>query len=106
MDIFNRKRVAELERRLTNVERARDKYMDFAATLQAKFDAMAHLEETIPSDCVRGPWCKACEFVRTFHYVERYDDMITPCVIEAYVCGKGKSCVNFVQQNIKGETKV
>lgn len=97
MDIFNKKRVAELEMELADVKRARDKYITKSANLKAKLDEIASLNESIPEDCEKGPWCKACEFVRTFHYNEYYGcgNYETNIV---YVCGKGKSCKSFVQK--------
>jgi hypothetical protein len=99
MDIFNLKRVEELEEKLHKAERDRDKYMSDLATLKLKFDEMGKLEESTPNDCIKGPWCKACEFVREFHHVEYYgmgNYNITP----AYVCSKGVSCNNFVQREV------
>lgn len=97
MDIFNCKRVAELEEELAEVKHSRDKYMTMAADLKVKLEEIGKLNETIPEDCEKGPWCKACEFVRTFHYNEYYG-YGNYKVNVAYTCGKGKSCKNFVQR--------
>ena len=97
MDIFNKKRVAELERELADVKRSRDKYITEAANLKVRLDEITSLNESIPEDCEKGPWCKACEFARTFHYNEYY----YPGNFEInvlYACGKGKSCKSFVQK--------
>ena len=96
MDIFNKKKVKALEQELVKVRRERSEYLDRLNTLELKFNEMGKLEESIPESCVRGPWCKACEFVRTFHYIERYSYGCGGTSV-AYVCSKGKSCEQFVQ---------
>lgn len=95
MDIFNRKRVKELEEKLHEAKRDRDKYIFKAKALTEKLEAIAELKESIPADCTKGPWCKSCEFVRTFHdaYKDRYGNYYSE---PFYVCGKGESCKNFV----------
>lgn len=102
MDIFNKKKVAELERELAATRKSRDEYMRRASDYATEFIAMSELKETIPEDCVRGPWCEACEFVKTFH-VSHYYGFVESDVRTAYVCGKGKSCNNFVQKKFEGE---
>jgi hypothetical protein len=97
MDIFNRKRVRELEEKLAKAEESRDKYIGQAARLDVIFQEMEELKETIPEDCVRGPWCEACEFVKRYYYTEHYG-LGSHYTRTAYVCGKGKSCNNFVQK--------
>lgn len=100
MDIFNRKRIKELEEKLYDTELERDKYIGKAAELDAKLREIGRLEESVPTDCVKGPWCEACEFVRTFHYRKYYghSNYSTNCM---YVCGKGESCKNFVQRKVE-----
>lgn len=102
MDIFNKKKVAELERELAATRKSRDEYMRRAAEYATVFAGMETLEETVPKDCVRGPWCEACEFVKTF-YVSHYYGFAQSDVRKAYVCGKGQSCNNFVQKKFEGE---
>lgn len=94
MDIFNRKRVKELEKRLFDAERARDRYREDFDIISKKFEAIRQLEESTPSDCVRGPWCRACEFVRSFHYRE-YPSHGYSSLVTAYICSKGDSCKHF-----------
>lgn len=50
------------------------------------------LDDAAPVDCKRGPWCKACEFVKP---MRTYHGMISR---EDYFCGKAESCKNFVQK--------
>lgn len=97
MDIFNHKRIAELEKKLALAELERDRYKIDVSDLTGKFSEMAKLEETMPSDCVKGPWCKACEFVKTFHHSEYYG-LALHRTVTVYCCGKGESCKNFVQR--------
>lgn len=97
MDIFGRKRIHELEAELVT---ERDKRRDAEHErdrLREKFDTMVELEESKPEDCVRGPWCESCSFVRTFTRTERYG-FGEHYHTTAYVCGKGKSCGHFVQK--------
>lgn len=91
MDIFNRNRVAELEYKLDIVERERDRYKSDIDILTKKCEELCKLDEVIPEDCEKGPWCKACEFVRSFN-LGRWNVV--------YACSKGKSCKNFVQKDI------
>ena len=97
MDIFNKKKVADLEVKLAMLE---DKYRRQSWDLdeyKEKLKQMSELAETVPTDCVRGPWCQACEFVKTFHYNESYG-LGGYSTITAYVCGKGESCKHFIQK--------
>ena len=102
MDIFNRKRVKELERELNTAKNKNEQLHSELAALRLKFEAMGELEESIPEDCVRGPWCESCDFVKTFHYIRHYG-LGAHDVKTAYVCGKGKSCNNFVQKKYEEE---
>jgi hypothetical protein len=99
MDIFNRERVAELERKLAVAERDRDNYRVILSDLENALERASNIEKTIPEDCKKGPWCKACEFARGFRYREPASmGYITDTV---YVCGKGESCQNFVPKNME-----
>ena len=101
MDILNRKRIEELEEKLYDTERERDKYIAEATILEAKLREIGRLEETIPADCEKGPWCKACEFVKTFHYTEHYGRYGGTSLETLYVCNKGNYCQNFVQRKVE-----
>jgi hypothetical protein len=103
MDIFNHHRIAELEKKLHETELDRDRYMSKAAELAVKLDEVSKLEESIPEGCVKGPWCKACEFSKTIHYSEHYGYNSYSSLVTMYVCSKGKSCENFVQKEIKDD---
>lgn len=99
MDIFGKKRIAELEKELTKVKNERDKYVNKVADLTTKFEVMAELQDTEPIGCVRGPWCKACEFAKAFHHTEYYG-LGNYHINTAYMCSKGKSCQYFVQKEV------
>lgn len=99
MDIFGKKRIAELERELEEAKYERDKYFKNIADLTVKFEEMKDLKESEPEGCVRGPWCKACEFARGFCYTKYYG-VGGQYTHTAYMCSKGKSCDHFVQKEI------
>ena len=103
MGIFNHKRIAELEEKLRDSERSRDRYKVKASELAAKLEVVSKLEETIPEGCVKGPWCKACEFAKTIHFNEHYGPSSYNTLVTMYVCSKGESCKNFVQKEIKDD---
>ena len=48
----------------------------------------------------KGPWCKACEFVKEFTHYEYFLTGSIP-IATGYVCGKGETCINFVQKKIE-----
>lgn len=56
-------------------------------------DQYRTLSDATPSDCKRGAWCKACEFVKP---MRTYSGLVFR---EEYFCGKAESCKNFVQKN-------
>lgn len=105
MDIFNKKRVAELEKELKKARKelsdARTDATNYRKELET-WKELVKFEETIPEECVKGPWCKACEFVKEFEcyqfdfYGHRYIEPL-------YSCGKGESCKNFVQKEMVKE---
>lgn len=97
MGIFNLKRVKELERELEKTKRERDDYRSVVEVLEAKFEEMGRLQESVPKDCEKGPWCESCTFVRTFHH-RQYSAYFRSIEETAYICGKGASCPNYVQR--------
>lgn len=103
MDIFNRQRIAELESKLHETEQDRDRYISKAAELEMKLREISRLEESIPEGCEKGPWCKACEFCRTFHYTGGISLSGYRSMNVIYTCSKGESCKNFIQKEIKDD---
>lgn len=100
MDIFGRKRIAKLETQLCEVEKECYEYADKLAELTVTFKELGELQGCEPEGCVRGPWCKACEFVKTFYYTEHFG-FGNFSTTTAYVCGKGKSCEHFIQKKLE-----
>ena len=109
MDIFNarlvdRDYIEDLEKKLRETEQERDRYISKAAELEVRLREISKLEETIPEGCEKGPWCKACEFVRTFHYTRGLSLPGYPKISNViYTCSKGESCKNFVQKEIEDD---
>ena len=94
--MFSSKKIRELEAELEKKDREINKLKNELDVYRIKVADMEAYSNTTPPDCVRGNWCKACEFVKPYYirgYLSSYSDTI-------YVCGKGKSCEHFVP---KGE---
>ena len=102
MDIFNKKALEKLEAENKKLKEEKDALIDKLAEVTTKFEVMGELKESEPADCKRGPWCKACEFVKTYHYSEYipggYMRPGFTTLRTAYMCGKGDSCKQFVQK--------
>ena len=99
MDIFGRKRIKELDSELFETKRKLERTDASYKALLAEFKELGRLKEFEPEGCKKGPWCKACEFVKTFTYYDFTYSMIGSVPIATgYACGKGESCVNFVQK--------
>lgn len=103
MNIFNRKQITELEKKLHTTELERDKYISKAAEMEVTLEEVSKLEESIPEGCTKGPWCRACEFAKTIHYIEYRGGHGFDSLGTIYVCSKGKSCENFVQKEINDD---
>ena len=101
MDIFNRKKVEELEKEVQDLNRLLELVKKERDDARKKVD---HLNETlknfivmrddIPADCKPGEYCRACEFVKPYQFSNMYG------VTTGYTCGKGQSCKNFVQKEV------
>lgn len=65
--------------------------------LTQKLKRADEIESTMPENCIRGEWCKACGFSKTLH--SRVYEGHGQYSLEAFiVCDKGNSCENFVQR--------
>ena len=96
MDIFNLKKVRELEYELERVQRERDQFMrdlDFNTHL---LEELLEVKAALPTDCVPGPYCKACEFSKAYGY-SYYGNWTI-----GHFCGKSQSCKNFIQKERGG----
>lgn len=100
MDIFGRKRIKELDSELFETKRELERTDASYKALLAEFKELGRLKEFEPEGCKKGPWCKACEFVKEFTHYEHFMTGSVP-IATGYVCGKGESCVNFVQKKIE-----
>lgn len=99
MDIFGKKRIAELERELEEATRASYKY---ARQRDEYKEALAEItkDEVIePDGCIRGPWCAACEFAKEYRILH-YGTYGAYEVEHKHMCGKAQSCKHFVQKEI------
>lgn len=97
MDIFNRRRVEELEKENAILKRRLDEYMSRATKAENALDELSELKNERPEDCTPGSYCEACEFVKTFYYLSSW----TGNSYIAHYCGKGKSCTNFIQKKVE-----
>lgn len=99
--LLDRDYIKNLEKKLCDAEYERDRYITKADELATKLKEITKLEDSIPEGCEKGPWCKACEFVRTYHYTEYYGAYGGHSLETIYTCSKGKSCKNFIQKEIE-----
>ena len=91
MDIFNKKRVEELERQLEEVNTELAELRMWKSIQIQKFEKMSELKEEIPESCTRGPWCKACEFSKVYHYTDSWYSN----AYEVVFCNKANVCKEF-----------
>ena len=107
MDIFNKKKIAELEKTIEDQKKTiarlncdvetissirEDLERDVADAYKKVIDIQNTLDKT-PSGCEPGRQCIACEFGKAYYIPTRrrgYGDYI-------YICGKAESCQNFVK---------
>lgn len=98
MDIFNIKKVEELERELEKAKRRIDGYRHDLSVAEDHIKHLTKIKESIPERCTPGDYCRACEFGKEYFYHSYnygYETTIT-----AYLCNKGNSCPNFVQKKV------
>ena len=104
MDIFNLKRVEELEReveRLRNVEKENDELRRSLSSAEAQMRGLLGLKDDIPEDCTPGSYCNACEFATHYHYHNWGYYTGRNTTITGIICGKANVCKNFIQKEIK-----
>ncbi len=92
MDIFNLKRIEELEQQLEAANRELADLRMWKSIQIGKFEEMAILKEVTPDSCTRGPWCKACEFSKTYHYTDGWYGN----VYDVLFCNKANVCKEFM----------
>ena len=106
MDIFNKKKIAELEDKLYAMTRKRNdlfrmnqKLNDDLTDALTKLEGALAAKESIPCDCTPGSYCGACEFAKPIDFYCRSRSYSYPSVEHyGYICTKGESCSNFVQK--------
>ena len=70
--------------------------------LRDKLEAIQHMTENTPVDCTPGAWCRACTFAKVYNVPHSY---FGGCQA-IYICGKGKSCRNFLQRDYENNMEV
>jgi hypothetical protein len=102
MDIFNLKRVEELERELTSEKRKNEELqlqLDYA---ESSLKNVLEIKETIPDGCFPGEYCRACEFSKDYYYDSYiYLYLVHNTSIRGTLCNKANVCPNFTQKEIK-----
>lgn len=104
MDIFNRKRIAELEARLRcleDVKRENDELKSMLRRAESELKLSLALKDIIPEDCNQGRYCEACAFAKKFNYHAYGYFSGHETLISGIMCGKGESCKNFIQKEIE-----
>ena len=87
------KKWALLQNEVTKLELENKRLKQDLDIYYRKFEDLTKYTDSMPSDCVRGPWCKICAFVKLY-YIRHYDESSE--II--YACGKGMTCSNFIQK--------
>lgn len=109
MDIFNRKRVEELElevKKLKGIERERDSFKEELRRTEEELKRVIEIKDSIPGGCTPGSYCQACEFVKPYYYSNHVFSSLSygldyRTTITGYICGKGELCKNFAQKEVK-----
>ena len=106
-DIFNRKRVEELERELKGIENENERLRRGLSNAESHISQLLTLRDNVPEDCNPGSYCAACEFGRLYTayiYVGGYmSDRCHDYRRDGYICDKANSCKNFIQKEIKND---
>lgn len=97
MDIFNRRRVEELEKELANAERKNKNLRTQLEYAEDELRGVLELKTSIPEGCTPGEYCRACEFAKDYYY-DSYVYGVHHTIIQGTLCGKGQACTNFIQK--------
>lgn len=103
MDIFNHKKVEDLERKLEGIEYENRRLHRELYRSTKDFQAILKLKNSTPTDCVPGEYCKVCEFgkhVFNRYYASSYTIYRNSydATVSGYVCNRGNICQNFIQK--------
>ena len=102
MDIFNRKRIEELEYRLKGIEDENDRLRTALDNAEDHINLLLKLKSDIPEDCKPGEYCKVCAFAKEYGYRNRVAgfkvDRSCDYYSSGYICRKAVGCKNFIQK--------
>lgn len=101
MDIFNRKKVAELEKKLKEAEEMNSDLKRHLESAEYEIRDLVNQNETRPNDCVTGKYCNACVYAKKYEY-ESYIYGGRHAIIDGIMCLKGQVCPNFIYKNTEG----
>lgn len=90
MDIFNRKKVQELESALSQ-------YKHELANAEHEIKQLLEMKNSIPDRCDPGEYCKICEFGKVWEYRSHIYGYHNSNFI-GYICNKGNVCPCFMQK--------
>lgn len=87
----------QLQRENRELKLVNEQYKGQVTTLITEVEVLTDISEKIPEGCTKGPWCKGCDFVKTF-YVPTGSVGIHSAYThqERYACGKGEACSHYV----------
>lgn len=97
MDIFNRRRVAELEKELAQLKDENTDLKHHLDYAESEIKDIMNQKESIPDGCTPGEYCKACVYAKDYLY-ESYIYNCRHTVITGKMCLKGQACPNFIQK--------
>lgn len=104
MDIFNKNRVAELERENRGLMSENEDLKSALYHAEEQIKDLLKTIDHIPEDCKPGPYCAGCGFAKEYRYHNRVrGSTVFSCYetrLNGYICGKGEICKNFVQKEI------
>lgn len=87
----------QLQRENRELEFVNEQYKDQVTTLITEVEVLTDISEKIPEGCTKGPWCKSCDFVRTFYLpTGSVGSHSAYGYKKRYACGKGEACAHYV----------
>lgn len=110
MDLFNLKRVEELEKKLSQLEGIRDENERLRREIvrvENDLRDLVNLKAEMPEDCVPGKYCESCTFGKAYfknYHVSGSGPFRThDRAVAGYICNKANVCKNFIQKKIDEE---
>lgn len=108
MDIFNKKRVEALEKelkRLKKVEQENTELLGLLDEAGRNIENALKVQQSIPDDCIPGPYCRACEFSKEYYFRHRAFLANYDRVYSGWICNKANVCKSFTQKEVSNETQ-